>query len=185
MSQHEEQCRHSRFWNKRLFTMNPVSPPTPRLLPVWAGLLLAAFSGVLMACAFIPVDWGGCVWIGFLPLLTALWYGRRREGKKGILAYALYGWMFGVVFYGISFWWVNEVSTLGYIPLMIFYGGLFPGIWALVMGVFFRPDARPLPGARQTVKERRAAWKSWAVGDMLPSACAALGGLPCGCAWNG
>ena len=176
MSQHEEQCRHSRFWNKRLFTMNPVSPPTPRLLPVWAGLLLAALSGVLMACAFIPVDWGGCVWIGFLPLLTALWYGRRREGKKGILAYALYGWMFGVVFYGISFWWVNEVSTLGYIPLMIFYGGLFPGIWALVMGVFFRPDARPLPGARQTVKERRAAWKSWAVGDMLPSACAALGG---------
>ena len=56
MSQHEEQCRHSRSWNKRLFTMNPVSPPTPRLLPVWAGLLLAAFSGVLMACAFIPVD---------------------------------------------------------------------------------------------------------------------------------
>ena len=138
MSQHGGQWRHSRSRNKRLFTMNIPPASLPRLLPVWAGLLLAAFSGILMACAFIPVDWGGCVWIGFLPLLTALWYGRRREGKRGMLAYALYGWMFGVVFYGISFWWVNEVSTLGYIPLMIFYGGLFPGLWALVMGVFFR-----------------------------------------------
>ena len=176
MSQHGGQWRHSRSRNKRLFTMNIPPASLPRLLPVWAGLLLAAFSGILMACAFIPVDWGGCVWIGFLPLLTALWYGRRREGKRGMLAYALYGWMFGVVFYGISFWWVNEVSTLGYIPLMIFYGGLFPGLWALVMGVFFRPDARPLPDARLKAKERRAAWKTWALGDILPSASAALAG---------
>lgn len=176
MSQHGGQWRHSRSRNKRLFTMNIPPASLPRLLPVWAGLLLAAFSGILMACAFIPVDWGGCVWIGFLPLLTALWYGRRREGKRGMLAYALYGWMFGVVFYGISFWWINEVSTLGYIPLMIFYGGLFPGLWALVMGVFFRPDARPLPDARLTAKERRAAWKTWALGDILPSASAALAG---------
>ena len=172
MSQHGGQWRHSRSRNKRLFTMNIPPASLPRLLPVWAGLLLAAFSGILMACAFIPVDWGGCVWIGFLPLLTALWYGRRREGKRGMLAYALYGWMFGVVFYGISFWWVNEVSTLGYIPLMIFYGGLFPGLWALVMGVFFRPDARPLPDAKLAAKERRAAWKAWAMGDILPSASA-------------
>ena len=176
MSQHGGQWRHSRSRNKRLFTMNIPPASLPRLLPVWAGLLLAAFSGILMACAFIPVDWGGCVWIGFLPLLTALWYGRRREGKRGMLAYALYGWMFGVVFYGISFWWVNEVSTLGYIPLMIFYGGLFPGLWALVMGVFFRPDARPLPDAKLAAKERRAAWKAWAMGDILPSASAALAG---------
>lgn len=156
--------------------MNTASPSSPRLLPVWAGLLLAALSGVLTACSFIPVDWSGCVWIGFLPLLTALWYGSRRKGRKGALAYAMYGWLFGVVYYGISFWWVNEVSTLGYIPLMIFYGGLFPGIWALVMGVFFRPDARPLPDARQTGADRRTAWKAWAMGDMLPSAAAALAG---------
>lgn len=44
------------------------------------------------------------------------------------------------------------------------------------MGVFFRPDARPLPDARLTAKERRAAWKTWALGDMLPSASAALAG---------
>ena len=183
MSQHGGQWRHSRSRNKRLFTMNIPPASLPRLLPVWAGLLLAAFSGILMACAFIPVDWGGCVWIGFLPLLTALWYGRRREGKRGMLAYALYGWMFGVVFYGISFWWVNEVSTLGYIPLMIFYGGLFPGLWALVMGVFFRPDARPLPDARLKAKERRAAWKTWALGDIpgrgpLRQSSGPVGGIP-------
>lgn len=37
--------------------MNIPPASLPRLLPVWAGLLLAAFSGILMACAFIPVDW--------------------------------------------------------------------------------------------------------------------------------
>lgn len=176
MSQHGEQCGRSLFRNNRLFAMNTLPSSSPRLLPVWAGLLLAALSGVLMACAFTPVDWGGCVWIGFLPLLTALWYGRRREGKKGKMAYALYGWTFGVVFYGISFWWVNEVSTMGYIPLMIFYGGLFPGIWALVMGTVFRPESRPLPDVRLTVKERRASWKAWAMKDMVPTAASALGG---------
>ena len=137
MSQHGGQWRHSRSRNKRLFTMNIPPASLPRLLPVWAGLLLAAFSGILMACAFIPVDWSGCVWIGFLPLLTALWYGRRREGKRGILAYALYGWVFGVVFYGISFWWVNEVSTLGYIPLMIFSRPLGSGHGSVL------PSGRP------------------------------------------
>lgn len=161
---------------KGFFAMNTDSPSSPRLLPVWAALLLAALSGALMACSFIPVDWGGCVWIGFMPLLTALWYGRRREGKRGILLYALYGWLYGVAFYGISFWWVNEVSTLGYIPLVIFYGSLFPCIWAVVMAAFFRPDARPLPDARRTAPERRAAWREWAVKDMLPTAAAALGG---------
>lgn len=44
------------------------------------------------------------------------------------------------------------------------------------MGVFFRPDARPLPDARLKAKERRAAWKTWALGDILPSASAALAG---------
>ena len=44
------------------------------------------------------------------------------------------------------------------------------------MGVFFRPDARPLPDAKLAAKERRAAWKAWAMGDILPSASAALAG---------
>lgn len=145
-------------------------PPFPgRLWPVplfrWTG---AAASG-----------------IAFLPLLTALWYGPRREGKRGALAYFLYGWTCGVVFFGISLWWINEVSTLGYIPLILFYGGLFPGIWGLVMGTRFRPARLPLPDAQLPPAERRRAWKEWATRDMAPSAAAALRGPPCGYAWNG
>lgn len=146
------------------------------MLPLWAGLLLAALAGVVMALSFIPVDWRACVWVGFIPLLSALWSGPARQGRKGALAYALYGWLFGVVFYGISFWWVNEVSTLGYIPLMVFYGGLFPGIWCLVMGKWLRPVRRDMPGARLPLPERRAAWKAWAHADMPSSAAAALAG---------
>ena len=126
MSQHEEECRSAFSAEKALFfpysTMHAVPRSTPRALPLWAAFLLSAFSGALMACSFIPVDWSGCVWIAFLPLLTALWYGPRREGKRGALAYFLYGWTCGVVFFGISLWWINEVSTLGYIPLILLRG---------------------------------------------------------------
>ena len=180
MSQHEEECRSAFSAEKALFfpysTMHAVPRSTPRALPLWAAFLLSALSGALMACSFIPVDWSGCVWIAFLPLLTALWYGPRREGKRGALAYFLYGWTCGVVFFGISLWWINEVSTLGYIPLILFYGGLFPGIWGLVMGTRFRPERLPLPDAQLPPAERRRAWKEWAMRDMAPSAAAALAG---------
>lgn len=156
--------------------MNSALSRSPRSLPVWAGLMLAALSGALLSCSFIPLDWGGCVWIAVLPLLTALWYGQRRDGKKGWLIYALYGWLCGVVFYGSSLWWVNEVSTLGYIPLMVFYGGLFPGLWSLLMGTWLRPVARELPPTQMPRDERKAVWKTWAYGDMLPTASCAVGG---------
>ena len=102
--------------NKRLFTMNIPPASLPRLLPVWAGLLLAAFSGNsdglrLYSGRLERVRMDRIPAFADSPVVRP-----QTEGKGGILAYALYGWVFGVVFYGISFWWVNEVSTLGYIP---------------------------------------------------------------------
>ncbi len=146
-----------------------------KVLPIWAGLLLAACSGVLMACSFIPVDWSGCVWVGFLPLLTALWKGPKRGGKKGIFTYALYGWVFGVVWIGISLWWLNEVSTLGYIALMIFYAGVFPAIWAAFTAGAFRPALMPVPAATLEPAERRQAWRAWAFKDMPGAIAASVG----------
>lgn len=157
-------------------TMNTAPPSVPRALPLWAGFALSALSGALLACSFIPADWSGCVWIGLLPLLTALWYGPRREGRRGSVACFLYGWLCGVVFYGISLWWINEVSMLGYLPLILCYGGLFPGLWALAMGTVLRPERRPFPDTRLPAAERRRAWKEWATRDMAPTAAAALGG---------
>lgn len=85
MSQHEEECRSAFSAEKALFfpysTMHAVPRSTPRALPLWAAFLLSALSGALMACSFIPVDWSGCVWIAFLPLLTALWYGPGAKGS--------------------------------------------------------------------------------------------------------
>lgn len=174
MSQHREQWRPCRTVPLH---MNTDTESASFTLPVWAGSLLAVLSGVIMSCAFIPVDWGGCVWIGLLPLLTALWLGKHRTGKKGALVAAFYGWLFGVVFYGISLFWINEVSTLGYIPLIFCYGGLFPAVWALVMGGFFHPSIpAPVLEQRLPAKERRAIWRSWAMADMVPTAVASLAG---------
>lgn len=72
----------------------------------------------------------------------------QTGGERGMLAYTLYGWMFGVVFYGISFWWVNEVSTLGYIPLMIFTEACFPasGLWSWECSSVRTPGRCPMRG---------------------------------------
>ncbi len=148
---------------------------SPRALPVWAGLTLAVCSGALMACSFAPLDWGGCVWVALLPLLTALWKGPKREGKKGVWTYALYGWAYGVVFMGISLWWLNEVSTLGYLAILAFYAGVFPAVWAAVTATAFSPALKPVPAVSLEPEERRRAWKAWAWRDIPATVSCSLG----------
>lgn len=136
-----------------------------RPLPLWAGLLLSVAGGLLTFAAFPPINADILVWIGLIPLLGALWSGPRRGGRRGALCYALYGWVYGLMYFGGSFWWINEVSTLGFIPLSM-YLSLYPALWAVLMGTVFRPryEPDPLPGG--SFAERLVRWKQWAGRDM-------------------
>lgn len=145
-------------------------------ISLWLGCLLAVIGGVLSSCAFVPLDWGGCIWIGLFPLFSALWSG----GARGKWCCAFYGWLYGVFLFGISVWWVNEVSTLGYIPLVTCYCAVFPAIWAMVMGTWLRPQKSELPEVTLPTPERREKWRAWALADMWPSAKTALAGA---CLW--
>lgn len=140
-------------------------PANGKTLSVWLGLLWSILGGLLMFAAFPPLNISACVWAGLIPLLVSLWSGQRRTGKKGVLCYAFYGWVFGLVYFGGSFWWVNEVSTLGYIPFMM-YLSLYPALWAALMGTVFRPRFQPEPARDLPVAERMAAWKEWSYADM-------------------
>lgn len=144
-------------------------------LPLWGGLLLSVGGGLLTFAAFPPVNAGMLVWIGLLPLLGALWIGARRPGRRGVCCYALYGWAYGLAYFGGSFWWINEVSTLGYIPLCM-YLAIYPALWAALMGTVFRPvdDEEPAPGGEYA--QRMDLWKAWAGRDMISTAKTALVG---------
>lgn len=67
-------------------------PRPPRLMPI----VLAILSGVLLGCAFPPVDWKWLVWIGLVPLQCAL--HKSETSRRAFLL----GYIAGVVFFLIT-----------------------------------------------------------------------------------
>ena len=151
-----------------------------RRMAWWLGLLLCAAGGTLTALAFVPFDLSMCVWVGLMPLVSVLWMGRRRRGFKGFLGAFGYGWVYGLFYFGTSFWWINEVSTLGYVPFMM-YLAVYPALWAGLAGTWLRPRFEPFPEARDLpLEQRKARWSAWNVRDMAVTLRAVLG---CSALW--
>lgn len=81
-----------------------------RFLYAW---VLPVLSGVLLAAALPPFDQGQCGWVGLIPLLFAIDGCRPGEAlRRGYLA--------GLVFFGLTTWWVVYVSWLGVVALIAF-----------------------------------------------------------------
>ena len=163
-------------------------PQKPQItMTWWIRCLLSISGGLVMALAFPPYDYGDLVWLGLLPLLSALWCGGRRISRKGALAL---GWIFGISWYSVSFWWIHEVGNVFDIPLWLFMVSAFvplmtvyavlPGLWALVAGCAFMPLPPPETIDGETTEEQQRRWNEWARGDLLSSVRAALG---CGALW--
>lgn len=99
----------------------------------WGKIISAVASGIMVALAFPGVDWPALVWVGLIPLLTALW---SLEGKR-------VGWKgFGIGYFAglasglIQCQWVGSVSWLGALALPAYlavYWGLF-GLFAAKLG---------------------------------------------------
>ncbi|MCH5284473.1 MAG: apolipoprotein N-acyltransferase [Akkermansiaceae bacterium] len=153
----------------------------------WAlDALVSLGSGVVMALAFPPYDWGHLVWVALLPLLSVLWRGRISRKR----AFAM-GWLYGMGWYCVSFWWIHEVgNTFGihpalfmavaFVPLMALYSCL-PGVWALLAATCLRPRLEPGPEASDLPAERRKQlWRAWEWADMFSTLRSAVG---CGAAW--
>lgn len=157
-----------------------------RRLSCWKAALISLCGGVLMAMAFPPYDWGNLVWVALLPLLTVLW--REKVSRKRAF---LLGWLYGMGWYCVSFWWIHEVGyTFGgnlppvmlvaFVLLMALYSCL-PGAWALVAASWLRPRLEPGPDTRDlSLYMRKQAWKAWEWADMLSTLRCAIG---CGALW--
>lgn len=150
------------------------------------GWLISLLSGCLMALAFVPYDISFLVWIGFLPILTVLWCGPAKFWRGFRM-----GWLFGMGWYSVSFWWIHEVGYVFNIPLPLFLGTAFiplmavysclVGIWGGVAATALRPVLKPFPTTGEApVEKRKEKWGAWAWEDTFSTVKAATG---CAALW--
>lgn len=150
-------------------------------------MLVSLLGGMFMALAFPPYDWGNLVWVGLLPILCVLWNGRAGF-KRGFV----YGWLYGMGWYCVSFWWIHNVGYVFRIPLPIFLGiAFFPlmtvysclvGLWGGLANTLLRPRLAPGPDTAALTRpgQKEQAWNQWATADMFSTLRSAVG---CGAMW--
>ncbi|MFI3242873.1 MAG: apolipoprotein N-acyltransferase [Akkermansia sp.] len=148
----------------------------------WQALLLSLLGGAIMALAFLPYDYSALVWVGLLPLLTVLWLRPRNFwGSFG------YGWLYGMGWYCVSFWWIHEVGDVFQIPMPLFLGiaffplmslyALLPALWAGVAATWLRPrlEAVPQLPSDASFEDKRSEWREWAYRDLFSTLRCAFG----------
>ena len=157
----------------------------------WKGrllrILVSLLGGAFMALAFPPYDWGNLVWVGLLPLLCVLWNGRR-----GFWRGFGYGWLYGMGWYCVSFWWIHNVGYVFRIPLPVFLGIAFlplmtvysclVGLWGGVANTLLRPRMAAIPdtSALTRPEQKKQAWSKWVGADIVSTVRSAIG---CGAMW--
>ncbi len=85
-------------------------------------VLLVSLSAILASLPFHDPRFAPLAWIALVPLFCAL----ERLGGRGEAA--LFGYFWGVLFFGATLYWVLHVTIIGFIALLVFlgcYGALF------------------------------------------------------------
>ena len=150
-------------------------------------MLVSLLGGAFMALAFPPYDWGNLVWVGLLPLLCVLW-----NGPAGFRRGFGYGWLYGMGWYCVSFWWIHQVGHVFRIPMPVFLGIAFlplmavysclVGLWGGMANTLLRPSLASIPdtAALTRPEQRQQAWSQWFTADLRSTLRSAIG---CGAMW--
>src|SRR6478735_4183669 len=142
--------------------------------------MAAVVSGVLLACAYPPLDWGGVIWIALTPLIAAVWIGGSR--RAGLLGYVA-----GVVFFTLTFHWLGVLAILFETPLLYalplllaLYLALYPALWCWFLGkVLATGDQRRFPSSLRNLAFGATAASAWTILEWV------RGWLFGGFGWNG
>jgi len=89
-------------------------------------IVLAIFSGILLALVWPRASMHWMAWFALVPVLSTL-----RE--RAFLHNFLMGAFMGVVWFGLCFYWVFHVVWFAPIPLVL-YLCLYPALWAALLG---------------------------------------------------
>ncbi len=122
---------------------NQGSSLTGALWP-WAA---AVVSALLLAAAYPTFDQGWLCWIALTPLICAIWFAPRIARRSVLRAFTL-GYVWGLIFFSITFSWLIEVTGGGWVVLS-FYFALFPACWTTFLHLLNPRDksSHALPSA--------------------------------------
>jgi len=102
----------------------------------WLKLMAVVASGLMTAAVFVPFDQTWLVWVSLVPMLAVTWsLEGRRAGWKGFG----FGWLAGVVSFGIQFSWLSVVSPLGAVVLAL-YLAVYPAIFGWFCATWGNPS---------------------------------------------
>lgn len=105
-------------------TTSERADPTPRRrLTTDAGAAIA--SGLLLSCAFAPLDWGPLALVALVPLL---WCWHHAGPARG----ALTGFLAGVAFFAVHLWWAVYFGAVAIVPLVLLEAAYWAAAGAIV-----------------------------------------------------
>ena len=103
--------------------------------------LAAISTGVLSAGCFAPFNQNWLCWIALTPLLAALWFSGTNS-KRCWLRDSLLGYVAGVTFFWIVFFWLRTVTVPGWF-LVGAYMAIYFALWSWICGAL-RPGLRKI-----------------------------------------
>jgi len=96
--------------------------------------LLAILSGILLALSFPGIEAAWLAWIAFVPLFFAL--KQKSKPRVFFLAY-----LSGMVFWGLTVYWLVHVTLLGTVLLVLYLSSFF-GLFGLMMSWYASVSGR-------------------------------------------
>ena len=75
-------------------------------------LALPVASALVLTLAFPPVEWSPLAYVALVPLLVG---AVRAKSNRDAFGAALVG---GLVFYGVNLYWVQPITTVGYVAML-------------------------------------------------------------------
>ena len=117
-------------------------------------IFIAAFSGVLLAMAFPPLNLSAFAFVAFVPvMIMAMGYFSKRE------LFAL-GYIQGFFWAIFSFWWLREIELI--VPFLLsLILGLWFGFFALLVKLVYRGIVYPKNIHLQVYNEREKYIPVW------------------------
>jgi apolipoprotein N-acyltransferase len=108
-----------------------------RITKIWPWLA-AICSGLLYAACFAPFNLTWFCWIALTPLIAAIWFS-GAESHHPWLRNLLLGYVAGLTFFWVVFFWLTTVTVLGWFVLE-FYLAIYFAIWTWFCGLL-RPQS--------------------------------------------
>ncbi|MBU2437030.1 MAG: apolipoprotein N-acyltransferase [Candidatus Omnitrophica bacterium] len=97
-------------------------------------IVLSIFSGLLTGLSFNYSSLSFLIWFSLSPFICVI---ARSKIKERVFA----GFLFGLIFYGTSIFWISKVTTLGLV-FLLFYLSFYAILFSLLGGYFLKKPLR-------------------------------------------